>query len=1281
MPDNSYTNDYPLDFTQVLSEVGDDLNFAPDNLLFIDAVGVAASAFGYASLARGNRVLAITGFDALNIPAANIDFNNLSGTSSLDFNKTLVVGDTALNFGSDDKSHKLFIQPLGFESTLLPLPFLESSIRYITGSGFYSQTTGVPAAANLNKYLFSSAILSSLSFGSSKIFNNALVLKPKGIDSLDYGKAAIYNLKQYLRHNQPYSNNELYGKPALGGGVRPLLPIGFLSTLLGKIDVKNPTEDQLLNPTGINSLKIPEHAVSPRMVYADGFYKSKIGSPAVRISGMAVSGFVGSYYGTQTIWFHTRSLLPTGVVGFLAGNPRVFDPTQFVSPSSSVQSAVFGDIAIRNKSKIARPLGVIAGTVSPWSLIENYNRSYLAQGIHSQLFGNINVANKTPSIFAESIEGKATGTPAIGYRFRQVKPSGFDRLALGSAKLIKSPELSVLGIDAAGYGDTTIWFKNRIVEHYGADYQTLGTPTTWFRYRYYKPKAWQSDSYGAPVLTHGNRGIDGRGFVTDRHGVAWISFNNRVVSVKHINNVFPSIHKVGGTQTINTDGYIATLFGERIIPESMTLYPLGFTGVFGTANTKLATMFISPWGYISVGDQHSDRWGLLNIYNLTQYIAQEYDFDSGLVPPKWSEWTLIENRDKSIGAIGSLFQKFGYSSIYNNATPLLPVGISDPASSTKNTFVSHDKRSLPLTGIEPPVISTWSSIYNAARVVSTHGDSYSAYGQPFTESNRRYYKDVGRIDDLVLGDPMIAYRIRGIDIESRYSISPPQVNLPTFDLWTRYLSLSGGDTSSYGLSVLTIQLRNIAPSWAHRDTHGQPALKNVTPELGVYGHDSSEFGTNSLRTEWRYVQAVGDSSSLFGGASISDRRLFVDVRGWRSSQVNTKAQLVKTESNPNTLQYIWLSDESGSAGGEGYGIFFDENILGKRLPSPSLNQNVLYPKGIKADSYGLAFTWSNNIVVESGIGIDGVPKTLTISNYSNKIAVTGIPRSDIKVSVPRVSPHTIWSVKEAPTQAISNHKAIDELHYVGERFGGGSGSSRVGRPKIESTIRTIYVDSNKSDHSIVSNRHSIDSTIRIVDCYGFRLVRFGIPSIPFTPQGIEIRGGIQATIFGRHSAAPPLYNGPRYLEPLSWGSLVFSRSNIDNLHRRLYVKGEDYLLLGKSIGGDKPFMWQGLRIGERIPTSIGAGDTSLLGSATIGLLIRGIEPQGLLGFSSGYDLENFYERMTVVNSYKYIPDQKIISEVTIPSSGDIPTPDVRLGQRLITPDGNSDQFRKGGYHA
>lgn len=1140
----------------------------------------------------------------------------------------------------------------GINDSVVGLSSIRNAVYVSKPTGWQSSAIGSSTSiANYNKDIKPSSWASSI-FSAQNIYNLTIYQKLSGIDS------------------------QAFGTPSLQGGVKYIKPTGFTYSRFGIAYLV-----KYLEPSGINSLSMGAATVSPRMLSPKGIYDPNIGKPDIRTPVLFPLGNQQSLYGNATVWFHTRKIAPDGILSHISGYPKVADPTQFIQTPSLIESAIFGDTAIKNTSSRISVQSIYDGSFSDYSTVTNSNRYYQPKAIDSLVVGAANITNKTPSVFVDSIKPHDVGAPAIGHAIRSVSPTGFDHLLLGRPILTKTPELSPKGYDGLVVGISSVWYKNRIIDSSQNGIESLlsGRTTIWYGQRPIPPNAWQSSNYGKPTLTHELRELIVQGFVSDTHGRAWVSFGTRRLEPVAIYKDFASNHMVGASQTIKPGGYEATLWGDRIIPESQSLYPSGFIGSFGNTSIGLFTRYILPQGYISVGEQGADRWGDPVVYNKLQYIVQEYDVNSGLAPPKWSDYLLISNRNITMRATGFISQKFGYSQIDNNAAPVLPEAIKPPLITIG--MVSHGIRSVTPEAIEPPPLSTWGVIYNSGRVVAPLGSTHTQLGSNAAVINtRREYRNVGRIDSLEMGMPTIGYRIRTIDIEPRYSIAPPQINLPTIDLYTRYVGFNGYETAKYGLPSLAIHLRLIAPKWTHRENQGMPALRNVTPELSIYGHDSSDFGKAVVRTQWRNVNAQGDTATLFGLQKIADTKQSIEVRGWKGGELSQGHMITKTNTPPYTTQNIWLQNESNPSE-NGFGIPFDSNFFKDQVSKPLFNQNVIYHRGHDSQRFGSAALHSNNLMMDGGIGVveDAVP-TPIVRNQNRSIDVIGMDFT-IKAGDPILSPHTIYAVVEAPEQAIRNHEPR-RLHYVNSSNGTRSPGEVFGRASIESTIRTIKpVWSVPSSHFTIG-RPKIELGLQVISPDSFYRARIGVPSIPFTPQYLDMSNkGYIATLFGENNIQYGVYLGTQKIRPVGLYGFLGGANNIDNYVRFVQAKGRDNLSMGSKLGNDTPFMWQGLRIGEHIPTQIGAGDTSLFGEATTGLRVREILAQGFVAFRSEYSLESFDQKMTVINKNKKLPLTISVSPIGISSERQGHVTDVRYNQQFIRPDGNSDQFRKGGYHA
>lgn len=1123
------------------------------------------------------------------------------------------------------------------------------------------------------QYLPLTGISSTTGIGSPNLKNQYHAIGAVSITPEKLNKPTIYNYDTYTK--LAGIDSVIYGRPFVQGGVKHLKPKGYEATTIPKPIVINTMADQYAKPKGIIAPAIDRPIVRPYIAHPKGIYSQAFGVQhrIGFIPTLKPDGLSHSKWGNTTIWDHTRPLNVTGFNSFDSGYAKVFDPMRRLHVPSLITSAIFGDTSARNVSRFISAIGINAGGFSDYNTLENVNRYCYPIGVDSLAFGTTDVRNKTPSIFISSIDAPAFNAPAIGYRQRTVKPTGFDRLVLGKPLVIKTPELVPKGFLAYQSGQTTISNKIRTIKLDGFDHAKYGEKhTVWLRVRLLTPLSWVSNLNGRAVLTRNVRELIADGYDSARYGTAWASFSLRSIAPQSIFKEYPTRHLVGRLQTVEPVGYIATLFGTRIIPVSQSLYPLGFAERFGLPVIDWYARQLFAKGFFTGAEYQALRWGYTHVYNSVQYIKQESDLTGGLAPPKWSDWQSIENRNKRIGVTGFQSQRFGYTKIDNNADPLLPMGIKPPISG--GGMVAGAIRHITPAGMEAPYFGSYNSIYNDARIVDNKGGVHSTYGKPLVESNRRYFKGIGRFESLEISEPMISYAIRALRFDERYGIVPPQINLPVIDNHTKYVECVGFESSRTGLPTLFIHFNIIHPKWRQLTRYGEGRVYNLTPEMRTYGHDSIEFGVTAIRTQWRNVTTMGDTATLFGKLYISDRTKTIGSQGWLDTKLSQKHVVINTGAPLFTEQKINLHNRGIKVP--------DVSPRYLQVPEPGLNQNVIYVRQNNPNTlFGDTVVRANSILLDSGMGIAtrnfGDGNRIELKDRAIVLDESHVIRSKIAVGTPRLSPHTIYAPYEAPPQARRNHPMGDRSpHYIDEYTDKGVGVA-LGRPKVENQNR--YIAAKGRDSLTIGNQRTYLKAIVVnLNKNGITAGRTGVPKIPFTRQDLLFRNqSVDTLVVGKPS-------------------VISTWSNIDNAggipmpaipkhevqlkHRWVKPIGYSALLMGARKYQDNPYMWQGLRVGAHVPTKIGMGDTSIYGTAFISERVREIPVVGIDSFISEYDVDSFANRMKVHRGRPLpTPIDRLTTEgFNAYQSG---TANIGHGQRYIRPDGNSDQFRKGGYHA
>ncbi|QIW89227.1 hypothetical protein 8P_016 [Pseudomonas phage 8P] len=1162
------------------------------------------------------------------------------------------MGDVSA-FGTPTVAEPFGLRPAGIAAPALGVPRIQTSTNELRVSGFLATEWGSP---NLQ--------------------NKGVALKPGGIAPGAFGTSYIWNLLQFL--GAKGFDGLKIGEAFVSGGIKIVTPNGLDAPAIGRPVVVNTTADQTARPTGIAAPAITGPHVSPRTIFPYGVAAAGFGTLTIR-PNPSPKGFDTSLYGVPAIEFKTKYLTPAGIDASESGFPRVFDPTRKLFVSSVVQAGVFGDTRIANRSFVVRVPGSDYLEILAWTYVENTRRYLAAPGWNSAAFGALEIANKSPSIIPPGFDSLAIGTAAVGYSLRYIAPAGINSMRLGAPVLTKTPEIAPKGF-AGAMGAPTVWRRVRTLEVLGHDSQQFGAVSVWFRYRYIPLQGFAADSYGKPKAEHGRRTLLASGMQHAAYGTASVTNADRTIAPKSIFENFATGHMVGGLRFLRPVGFDAARFGSRIIPEIQQVYPQGFTGLYGLPLIFNFRKVITP-ASITTGVQPADRWGTARAWNLRQYVVMSYDPDSALNPPAWPQWTKIENRTREIRISGHLSSRIGDQQADNKARPLYAEGIAAPATpaSYEAGMVAFRVRPFRLEGIEPPYLSTWASVRNAAAVLKPVGSVATLWGVPAVENTRRNFERIGGFDSAWYGYPMVAERVRTLSFEGRYTIGAPVIPLPEVKLHTRYVDGIGYDASGIGWASLSIHWTLITPRWTLQNLYGIPAVRNVTPELRTRGRASDEFGDAFVRLEWRPVAPDGALTQLFGKTIIAFRDRTVSVAGLRAWAFGDKLTVVKTGAPPYSMQTINLDAEyfNDEVVKEGQGIPPPENGQREQVPRPIINQQVVYVRQEDpATRYGNHRVTANSIRVEPGIGeyLVGEP---FVALKVRQLTVAKFPEDEVfEPEKPRLSPHTIYAVREAPQQAILNHPRPQlGLHYV-DGYNRQPGAI-FGRAEVTLQHRVINARYFASQWILPGyGRPTLQLKRHYITPNGFTTFRAGWHTVPGT-QTVTQFDSAMMSLYGAAKVEHYVPPGPRTVKPTGLNAQAFGANRIDLFHREVKPQGHYATLMGTRKPGDSPYMWQGLRVGPLMPTIPSGAQTDLYGEPWVSFRVRDVAMQGFDAFLSEYDLEAFDKRMRVTRSEAVLPSHSI-APVGILAT-DFAASDVKPGIHFIRPDGNADQYRKGAF--
>ncbi len=1130
------------------------------------------------------------------------------------------------------------VRPAGIPSAaVVGAPFVEGSIRNVRPQGVATVAPSRPT-----------------------VRNSAVPLRPAGFDAHAAGEPRVWNWCQYVPVGGFYA--ALFGTAYVQGGVKTVLLDGLASAAYGTVNVINTTANRSVAPRGIEPPGIPTPNVSPRFVLPQGLFAAGMGTPLVQPNPHP-AGWGSALYGTPRIYYRTRFLRPAGIDAYAPGYPRVGDWAQRILHAASPVTAVFGDTAVRLKNLRTRPAGFTGMEVSPWAEVRNLNRWVRAAGIAPAAVGAPAGRNATPSFAPPGFIATRFGAAGVGARIRYVTPTGVTLpvAQVAGPSLWKTPDFKPDGIEAPAVPPPAVTNGRRYLLGQGAAMARHGTPTVGFAYRWIAPEGLAAFQPGVGRIDHGNRELLVAGFSDNAYGTGWASFARRALAPAGFRTIQGANHAVAGSRFLRPDGFVATRWGTRIIPEARVVYALGFAGMVGWPAVANRRQYLAP-SSIRLYAEPQQHFGSARTWNLRQHVTMFPDVDSDLNPPRWSQWTRIENRNKLLGVTGTLMTRYGAVQVDNKARQILPAGTAAPAlpGYQRAGMVAYRIRGLPLRGIEAPHLSTWANVRNAARLVHPPGLDAQAFGSAGAVNRTRVFNRIGNFDAAVLGYPFIAPRVRSLGIEARYTIAPPVVPVARVQLRSRYLGPRAIGNPEVGAAALTIHKSIITPRWTLQNFYGFPVVRNVTPEVRGKGYVMELWGDNRVRLQWRPLAPVGTNTALFGRTTIADRRRTIFLAGWSSMAVSDKLEVVRTGTPPLATQYIWLDSQDPSGDPEaGFGI----KVPAEQVPVPSLQQQVVYPSGMDTvGNFGSPTVTANSIRVEPGyfdllVGepvVDFWRRTLTAKG----IASTSTPGK------PRLSPHTIWAVVDAPEQAVLNHpESRQELVRSEVTFG---------NPALENRHRIVAAAGTAPPAfgitDVVNRRQYLRPS-------GTHSARFGWLTVP-GPIHVEFFTTISTMAMGQPTVARPPQLGPQTVMGQGFVAATLGQARLELFHRAMPVQGFEATAMGFSRRPDAPFMWQSLRVGERVPNVAEGFDAARFGATWISHRVRQVAVEGFDSFVMEYDYRAFALRMRVRNATGTERPRQIV----LPR-GDrmelVGTPGARLGVHYIRPDGNADQYRKG----
>lgn len=918
---------------------------------------------------------------------------------------------------------------------------------------------------------------------------------------------------------------------------------------------------------------------------------------------------------------------------------------------SGADQTLFGVTSIGNKNNPVYPQGAYFSAFGTSSL-KLFHIFVRVRGDVMTRYGVLSIQNKNKVIIPSGLTYTTFGITHVTNGTNYIRPSGMDFFSSGKPKT----ESLRAYVKAGAY-----------------DFFSPGKPRISYKEQHVQTKQANTHAiFGYALVAHGVRYIEQHSpQPLTRYGTAWLSFSPRYIEPRGIFQQFPSYHRIGGSQTVKMEGFDFLRFGIRIIPESQTIRPEGFSTLFGNTEIRNNLHPVNPKGFLTAGEQIGMRFGQITIFNSDQYLQPFHDDTSRAAGPLFPDIKHheIANLNRTIQTHGRINTQFGYADLVNNARVIYPVGLTSPLEvEPTKTFVADGVRYVRPESIEASYMGTWHNIWLGGQNKKMQGPLLSVYGVPHIENTRRYYRFIGIGEQTLFGKGMISQAVRGIRIHEGYSISPPVIPMPEVKYGVRYIEPRSIDSVRYGWSHLAEQFTKIAPRWVRIDRVGEPIIRNVTPQVKPWPFETAEYGQTYIGLYTRHIKPEGLYAQQFGNIRISDRKQSVDLHSYGiSAPTISKLHKIENLGAGQLLPHIIYPSPILTINFE-----TDSNRLHK------ITQNVIRQKSdMVMTAFGDARIHANSIRVEPGYWeiLMGTP----VVEHKNRTIFVDSKNCDfLTIGNPRMSPHTIYAVVEAPKQAISNHVSPGlRLHYVDSL----DESGRSKEPGIEIGIPRISHKNRRLNppgyFAFGIGRPTIYNAVNKIVLKGWNSLRMGVLG-PIGDQYINFRPKEPMTQWGKPAITQPHYHDGK-LKPIGLKLSEIGKPMVDHFHRTIKPSGLSSLAMGSSKSGDKPYMWQGLRIGEHVPTRVGGLNFVQFGTAWISYKVREAVVQGDDFAAVGeYEPGKFNLKMTIRNAIQpeYPRTQQIITKGFIDQQ--FGSTDTKLKLHFIRPDGNSDNFRKGG---
>jgi hypothetical protein len=717
------------------------------------------------------------------------------------------------------------------------------------------------------------------------------------------------------------------------------------------------------------------------------------------------------------------------------------------------------------------------------------------------------------SISLTGIAGAAYGDVEVRNAREALGLSGFDAQALGGPNVAIPGYIGLSGFDAQALGAGG-WVSNyrRYLGPGGFDAQAIGAGFVayWVRRLELTGVLPPDPPMGVPLVGTVDRPLPPAGLDAQAVGSARVSYRESLVQPRPFVGMRLGTPMLGFTRGFDPEGFDGLAFGRlEVLDNTQRIRPTGPDfAAFGPAELTRSPRVIGPSGFAASREDiwPNERFGPVFMDRNPRPIAPVFDVlaDGQGV----GESGRIENRNKTLRPPSLSGMKFGAGLLVIRGPVIAPAGFA--ADEFGRALVARGIRSLALEGFDAALLPLYAALHNAAAMLrpASLGDT-QRIGRPGLVNTRRWLTYAGGDDQQVFGAAWIDYGER--------TIAPlfPPTSLPVPEPRIGYalqpLEPAGWVATAFGGCLLEEHFTIIQPHGFTAERLGEPeAVRNLTPELSAYGHDSGEFGRAGVGLWRRFVAPEGHDQSRWGTHAIGDRARWLSLAPMGPPPLGMGFELQNLSEDPvPTLQAVNCPS-------------LDSAELGRL----DIQERNLHPAGFAADEFGAAALRLMGITRVGGIYLREEDQYGAFAVLGAQYVVgRGIAADEQFIGEPQISPSTL-----APTSILPMGDA--------DRF------RQFGIAALAHRHRPLPASGFAS--AALGEAFRVDLLRRVLPLQGFRSQRFGVPRCLGTLWPV----GFESSAVGDAEVAFPA-TGPRIIEGGGFDWAEFGGAAVENQDRAI----------------------------------------------------------------------------------------------------------------------------------